>query len=88
MAVKIEFFFSHTCPHCPPTKKMLYEIVKDLEEAVEIEEIDAWSEKGEPLAQKHGIQVVPTIIVNGVKCAEGIVNRQQLASAIKTILDK
>jgi predicted DsbA family dithiol-disulfide isomerase len=86
MAVKIEFFFSRTCPHCLPTKKMLYEIVKGLGGTVEIEEIDAWSGKGESLAQKYGIQVVPAIVVNGVKCAEGIVDRQRLFSAIKTVL--
>jgi thiol-disulfide isomerase/thioredoxin len=83
---KIEFFYSKTCPHCPPVKKMVHEIVKDLGRTVEVCEIDAWSEEGEPLAEKYGIQLVPTIVVNGTKCAEGIISRQQLASALKAAL--
>jgi len=86
MKNKIEFFHSKTCPHCPPVKQMLHEILKDLERTVEVCEIDAWSEKGEPLAKKYGIQLVPTIVVNGTKCAEGIMSRQQLASALKAAL--
>lgn len=67
---------------------MLSEIVKDMREVVEIEEIDAWSEKGEPLAEKYGVQVVPTIVVNGVKRVEGIVSRGQLISVIRESLDR
>jgi len=83
---KIEFFYSKTCPHCAPVKKMLQEIVKDLGRTVEVCEIDAWSDEGEPLAEKYGIQLVPTIVVNGTKCAEGIISRQQLTSALKAAL--
>ncbi len=67
---------------------MLHEIVKDLGEAVSIEEIDAWSEKGESLAQEYGVRVVPTIVVNGVKCAEGILSREQLISAVKDAVNR
>jgi len=67
---------------------MLSEIVKDMREVVEIEEIDAWSEKGEPLAEKYGVQVVPTIVVNGVKRVEGIVSRGQLISVMTEVLDR
>jgi len=88
MHAKVEFFYSKTCPHCSPIRKMLSEIVKDMREVIEIEEIDAWSEKGEPLAEKYGVQVVPTIVVNGVKRVEGIVSRGQLISVIRESLDR
>ena len=87
MSIRIELFTSKTCPHCPPVKKMLHEIVRDLKETVEVEEIDAWSEKGEPVAKKYAVQMVPTVVVNGVKCAEGAVNRQQLESAIRNAMN-
>jgi len=67
---------------------MLSEIVRDMREVIEIEEIDAWSEKGEPLAEKYGVQVVPTIVVNGVKRVEGIVSRGQLISVMRGALDR
>lgn len=86
--VRVEFFYSKRCPHCLPAKKMLYEIVKDLEKIVEIEEIDAWSEKGEPLAEKYGIRVVPTIVVNGVKRVEGTLGREQLISVMREALQR
>lgn len=86
MQIRIEFFYSKACPHCTPVRKMLYEIAKDMEGIVEIEEIDAWSEKGQPLAEKYGIQLVPTIVVNGVKRAEGILSREQLISAMREAL--
>lgn len=88
MNLKIELFYSKTCPYCAPVKKMLYEIVKGLKGTVDVEEIDAWSEKGEPLAEKYAVQMVPTIVVNGVKCAEGPINRRQLESAIKSVIDR
>jgi len=82
MQTRIEFFYSRICPHCEPVRRMLYEIAKDLDK-VHIEEVDAWSEKGEPLAKKYGVHLVPTVVVNGIRCAEGIVGRQQLLSAIR-----
>lgn len=83
MGIKIEFFYSKTCPYCSSTKRMLCEIVKDLGGAVEVAEIDAWSKEGEPLAEKYEIQMVPAIVVDGVKCAEGNIKRQQLELALK-----
>lgn len=88
MAVKIEFFYSKSCPYCAPARKMVHEIAKMLDADVEMEEIDAWSEKGEPLAERYGIQVVPTIMINGVKCAEGILKREQLMAAVKKALGR
>lgn len=82
MRFKIEFFYSKTCPHCPPVRRMLSEVLKNIQERVEVEEIDAWSREGEPLAEKYGVQVVPTIVVNGVKLVEGIVSKDQLASVV------
>lgn len=67
---------------------MLYEVVMGLEKIVEIEEIDAWSEKGEPLAEKYGVQVVPAIVVNGVKRAEGTLSREQLISVMREALQR
>jgi len=86
--IRVEFFYSKTCPHCLPAKKILYELVKDLENIIEIEEIDAWSEKGEPLAREYGVQVVPTIVVNGVKRAEGVLSREQLILVVKEALNQ
>jgi small redox-active disulfide protein 1 len=83
MRIKIEFFYSKTCPYCPSAKKMLYEIIKNLKEYIEVKEIDAWSEEGEPLTEKYGIQMVPTIVVNGVKRVEGITNKQQLLECFR-----
>jgi thiol-disulfide isomerase/thioredoxin len=85
MSIKIEFFYSKTCPYCPAAKKMLYELVKNLKEPFEVKEIDAWSKEGEPLTEKYGIQMVPTIVVNGMKCGEGITNKQQLVSALRSV---
>jgi len=83
MSLKIEFFYSKTCPYCPAAKKMLYELVKGLQDSYEVKEIDAWSKEGEPLTEQYGIQMVPTVVVNGVKCCEGITSRQQLVESFR-----
>jgi len=80
--VRIEFFYSPTCPYCPAAKEMLREIADSYSGMLSIEEIDAWSESGEPRAERYDVRLVPSIVINGKKCVEGIPNREQMSRAI------
>jgi len=80
--IHIEFFHSPTCPYCPAARMMLHEILEKYPRVCEVEEIDAWSELGEPRAAKYGIQLVPSIVIDGEKRVEGIPNRKLMMQVI------
>lgn len=82
--MKIEVFYTPTCPYCPGAKKLVREVAPSFEGAVEVEEVNAWEEQ-ERVA-KYGITGVPAIVIDGKLRFVGVPNREDLVKAIKEAL--
>lgn len=62
--VKIEVFTSPMCPHCPAAKRVVEEVVSEMNEAnIEVEHVDVMKEPER--AANYGIMAVPTIVIDG-----------------------
>jgi small redox-active disulfide protein 1 len=84
LVVKIEVFYSPTCPYCPLAMKMVSEVASQFKDSVKVEEVDTWTPEGIHKAMKYGIQAVPTIVINGKIRFLGVPkSREALAQAIK-----
>lgn len=73
----LELFTSPTCPHCPRAREIISEAVKSMRNALLIVREVTEPENAE-LARKHGIQSVPTLIINGNYRVEGVPRREEL----------
>ncbi len=63
-AIKIYFFKSDTCPHCPEAERVLYEAISGFEDDVfQVIVINVSSDPA--AAEEFGVFAVPTIMVNG-----------------------
>jgi len=60
--VKVEIFTSLMCPHCPAAKRVVEEVVSELE-GVKVEHVDVTEEPER--AANYGIMAVPTIVIDG-----------------------
>ncbi|MFX0135352.1 MAG: thioredoxin family protein [Candidatus Hodarchaeota archaeon] len=63
--VKIEFFESPTCPHCPVASRMLKNAKKVYKDDIEIIDINITTKNGQMLAQLNNVTGTPTIFING-----------------------
>lgn len=62
MQIKIELYYTPTCPDCLPAKKIVQEVLKEYKN-IEYKEINA--KENMELVEKLGITHVPTIFING-----------------------
>ncbi len=60
--VKVEVFTSPMCPHCPAAKRVVEEVVSEMN-GVEVENVDVMKEPER--AASYGIMAVPTIVIDG-----------------------
>lgn len=89
---KVVVFTSPTCPHCPPTKKLVSEVASEKDD-VEYEEMSTATPEGSRRAQELGIMSVPTIIITGPGSEQpiglaGLPPRKGLEKAINISLGK
>ncbi len=82
MPVKIEVFYSPTCPYCPAAIKVVRKIEKELKDQIEVEEINTFTIEGQLKAIKNGVYAVPTIILNGKERIVGVPNEHELLDLI------
>lgn len=78
---KVILLTTSTCPYCPAAKKLWQELKK--KHKFDYEEVDATSEKGMRLVQKHMIMSVPTTIIDNEVAFVGIPDREKAIEAIK-----
>ncbi|MHA1229693.1 MAG: thioredoxin domain-containing protein [Candidatus Helarchaeota archaeon] len=76
--VRIEFFFSPTCPYCKQVKSMLYDAKKIYREDIEIVFIDVSTEQGQILAHIYRIEATPTLIINSHDVIEGLPEKNEI----------
>lgn len=83
--VKIEVFYSKTCPHCPEQKKLAKEFESD---EVKVKLTDVAIEKGR--ANNHNVRAVPTTVISGPAYNSkmgftGLMSEKKLEDAIKVV---
>jgi len=60
--MKIELFYTDTCPDCPPARAVVKKVLRNYPQVV-LEEINAKEQKER--AKLYGLTHVPTIIMDG-----------------------
>jgi len=83
--VKLEVFYSETCPNCPP-QKQLAEKLAEAEDGVKAKLTNV--SRNQKRAQNHGVRAVPTTIISGPGIDEkiglrGVTREEKLRQMIK-----
>jgi small redox-active disulfide protein 1 len=73
--VKIEVSTSPMCPHCPAAKRVVEEVVSEME-GIEVEHVDVMKEPER--AANYGIMAVPTIVIDGEVAFVGAPTKEAL----------
>ncbi|MFB6203964.1 MAG: thioredoxin family protein [Candidatus Nanohaloarchaea archaeon] len=84
MTVKIELFYSDTCPNCPPQKDAVKEFAD--RDDVSVRMTNVARKKGR--ARNHGVRSVPTTVVDGPALDQktgfrGVTSDEKLEEAIE-----
>jgi glutaredoxin len=80
----IQLVISPGCTHCAEVRKVLDEL-KPKYPAMQVEELDATTEKGMELVVKYSIMASPGTIVNGELFAAGGINKDSLVKKLDSI---
>ncbi|MFB6208017.1 MAG: thioredoxin family protein [Candidatus Nanohaloarchaea archaeon] len=80
--VKVEVFYSETCPHCPAQKELAKEYESD-----EVKVTMTNVARKNIRAKKHGVKSVPTTIISGPGLEQksgfrGVMSEDKLETAI------
>jgi len=82
--IVIQLVISPGCTHCAEVRKVLEEL-KPKYPQMQVEEIDATTEKGMELVVKHTIMASPGTIINGELFATGGINKDSLVRKLDSI---
>lgn len=81
-------FFAEWCGPCKRQTPILEELKKKMGDAIDLQKIDV--DQHMDLAQKYGIQVVPTLIVEKdgkvIRTFEGVTSSETLESLLTTLI--
>jgi len=83
--INIQLVISPGCTHCAEVRKVLEEL-KPKYPQMQVEEIDATTEKGMELVVKYSIMASPGTIVNGELFATGGINKGELIKKLDSIV--
>ena len=82
-------FFATWCGPCRMQTPILEELAKKMGDAVEIKKVDI--DQHMDLAEKYGIRVVPTLVIEKdgkvVKSMEGVTDLSTLENLLKPLVD-
>lgn len=78
--VKVTVLTTKSCVYCPTAKKLWQDIRK--EHKFDYEEVDALSEKGQEIVERHGIMSVPTTLIDGKVMFTGIPDKNKAVAAV------
>ncbi len=82
--INIQLVASPGCTHCAEVRRVLEE-VKPKYPAMQIEEIDATTEKGMELVVKYTIMASPGVILNGELFSTGGINRESFVKKLDSL---
>jgi len=88
MPVKIEVFYSPSCPHCPKAIRLVRKVAPRFGEKVTIEEINTCTPEGQEKSDAYGIYAVPAIALNGKVKFLGAPSEEELLAAITAEVEK
>lgn len=78
--VKVTVLTTKSCVYCPTAKRLWQDIRK--EHKFDYEEVDALSEKGQEIVERHGIMSVPTTLIDGKVMFTGIPDKNKAVAAV------
>lgn len=84
--IKIEMFYTLTCPNCKIMKQMLQEVLPQFGDRFELKTTLANGPLGMARTLKLGIHAVPTLLINNEIVFRGVPAKQELISKLKTYL--
>lgn len=79
--VKVQVVYTKICPFCPAAKELFRSLKKEYK--FDYEEVDAMTEKGQQIVQKHMIMSVPTTIINDKIAFVGVPRKEKAIAALK-----
>lgn len=82
--IKVTLIRPKGCAHCGQVKVILDKLKKEYHD-LKIEEIDALSQKGQLLIQKHGILASPGVLINDEFFAMGGATEEQFKKRFKEL---
>ncbi|OGH19743.1 MAG: hypothetical protein A3D74_00915 [Candidatus Levybacteria bacterium RIFCSPHIGHO2_02_FULL_37_13] len=82
--ISVQLVISPGCTHCEQVREVLQEI-KPKYPSMQIEEIDATTEKGMELVVKHSIMASPGTIINGELFAAGGINKDSFVKKLDSL---
>ena len=85
MPVKIEVFYSDTCPYCPAAMELVREVSAKFSDII-VEEVNTSTSEGATRAGGYQIFTVPTIVINGKVSFVGVPDKKELIEAVETKL--
>ena len=77
-SIKIELFYTLTCPNCQVMKKMIDDVLTKFPGQFEFKPINATMPLGMSRSIKLGIHSVPTLLINNEIVFKGVPTRQEL----------
>jgi len=83
--IKIEMFYTLTCPNCRPLKRMLTEILPEFGDKFEFKTTLANAPLGMLRSMKLGIHSVPTLLINDEIVFRELPAREELINKLKLI---
>ena len=83
MTIKIELFYPPVCPYCPEAKRILLEVLEEIDQEFCMDEVNIFSPEGLERAKKYGIISVPAIVIENKHKIVGIHGKEILLRKIK-----
>jgi len=80
--IKVEMFYTLTCPNCKPFKRMLKEVLPEFGDKFEFKTTLANGPLGMIRTLKLGIHTVPTLLINDVIVFREVPAKQELINKL------
>jgi predicted DsbA family dithiol-disulfide isomerase len=80
--VKIEMFYTLTCPNCKPFKRMITEVLPEFGDKFKFKTTLANAPLGMIRSMKLGIHTVPTVLIDDVIVFRELPARQELINKL------
>ena len=82
--IKIEMFYTLTCPNCRVFKRMLQDVLPEFGDKFKLETTLANLPKGMLRTMKLGIHAVPTLLIDDKIVYKEVPSKQELIHKLKT----
>ena len=77
--MKVELFYTPTCPNCPVAKTIVRKLIRGRKE-IEYTELNAYDHQDRVM--ELGFRMVPTIVIDGKVWSSGVPDEDELKKAL------